>query len=71
MVGGMPESVANWVESGDYLTCQQVQDDIMLAYEDDFAKYEERVDSMLLKQTLHSVALQIGCKFVYSNVVKK
>ena len=68
MVGGMPESVANWVESGDYLTCQQVQDDIMLAYEDDFAKYEERVDSMLLKQTLHSVALQIGCKFVYSNV---
>ncbi len=68
MVGGMPESVANWVEIGDYLKCQQIQDDIILAYEDDFAKYEEKADPMLLRQTLHSVALQIGGKFVYSNV---
>lgn len=68
MVGGMPESVRNWVETGDYLKCQQVQDDIMLAYEDDFSKYEEKADPMLLRQTLHSVAQQIGGKFVYSNV---
>ena len=68
MVGGMPESVHNWVETGDYLKCQQVQDDIMLAYEDDFSKYEEKADPMLLRQTLHSVAQQIGGKFVYSNV---
>jgi len=38
----MPESVQNWVETEDYLKCQQVQDDIMLAYEDDFSKYEGR-----------------------------
>lgn len=68
MVGGMPESVNNWIETGDYLKCQQVQDDIMLAYEDDFSKYEEKTDPMLLRQTLHSVAQQIGCKFVHSNV---
>ncbi len=68
MVGGMPESVSNWVETGDYLKCQQVLDDIMLAYEDDFSKYEEKADPMLLRQTLRSVALQIGGKFVYSNV---
>ena len=68
MVGGMPESVQNWVETEDYLKCQQVQDDIMLAYEDDFSKYEEKADPMLLRQTLRSVAQQIGGKFVYSNV---
>lgn len=68
MVGGMPESIATWLETGDYLKCQQIQDDIILAYQDDFAKYEEKTDSMLLKQTLHSVALQIGNKFVYANV---
>lgn len=68
MVGGMPESVANWLETGDYRKCQQIQDDIILAYEDDFSKYEERIDSLVLRQTLHSVALQIGGKFVYSNV---
>ena len=68
MVGGMPESVANWVETRDYLKCQQVQDDIMLAYEDDFSKYEEKADPILLRQTLRSVALQVGCKFVYSDM---
>lgn len=68
MVGGMPESVSYWVETGDYLKCQQVQDDIMLAYEDDFSKYEEKADAMLLRQTLRSVALQVGSKFVMSRV---
>lgn len=68
MVGGMPEAVTQWVETGDYLKCQQVQDDIMLAYEDDFSKYETKADPMLLRQTLRSVALQIGSKFVFSQV---
>lgn len=68
LVGGMPESVSNWIETGDYLRCQQIQDDIILTYEDDFSKYEERIEPMLLRQTLHSIASQIGNKFVYSNV---
>lgn len=68
IIGGMPEAVTNWVETGDYLRCRQVQDDIMLAYEDDFSKYEKRADPVLLRQTLHSVVSQIGSKFVYSNV---
>lgn len=68
LVGGMPEAVSNWIETGDYLRCQQIQDDIMLTYEDDFSKYEEKIEPMLLRQTLHSIASQIGNKFVYSNV---
>lgn len=68
MVGGMPEAVRTWVETKDFLKCQQVHDDIMLTYEDDFSKYEEKVESLLLRQTLRSVALQIGGKFVYSQV---
>lgn len=68
IIGGMPEAVTNWVETGDYLRCRQVQDDIMLAYEDDFSKYEKKADPVLLRQTLRSVVSQIGSKFVYSNV---
>ena len=68
MVGGMPESVTVWVETGDYLQCQQIQDDIIQAYADDFSKYEEKVDPTLLRQTLHSVTLQIGSKFIYTDV---
>ena len=39
LVGGMPEAVAQWVETHDYLRCQRVQDDILVTYEDDFARY--------------------------------
>lgn len=68
LVGGMPEAVREWVERHDYLACQQALEDIAQSYEDDFSKYKKRVDPSLLRQTLHSVALQMGSKFVYSQV---
>ena len=68
MVGGMPASVAAWVKSHDYRQCQTELDDIQLAYYDDFAKYAKKVDPTLLRNTLQSVILQIGSKFVYSKV---
>ncbi len=68
LVGGMPESVKTWIETGDYLRCRQVQNDILQTYFDDFAKYKKRVSPVLLRQTLRSVARQSGSKFVYSGV---
>lgn len=68
MVGGMPEAVCKWVTTHDFLQCQQVQDDILISYEDDFAKYKKRADVALLRATLRSVAAQLGRKFVYSAV---
>lgn len=68
LVGGMPEVVARWVTTHDYLQCQEVQDDIIVSYEDDFPKYRKRVDSQLLRQTMRSVAIQITQKFTYSDV---
>jgi hypothetical protein len=68
LVGGMPQSVANWLRTGDYLASQQILDDIMVTYEADFSKYESRVDPRLLRRVLHSVAAQVGKKFVYQNV---
>ncbi|MDR3654057.1 MAG: AAA family ATPase [Paludibacter sp.] len=69
LVGGMPESVKTWVEKSDYLACRYVQNDIIETYIDDFAKYKKRISPMILQQTLRSVALQSGCKFVYSQVL--
>ncbi len=68
LVGGMPEVVAQWVESHDYLACQEVQDDIIVSYEDDFPKYKKRIDPVLLRNTLRSAAVQATSKFVYSAV---
>ena len=68
LVGGMPESVVKWVETHDYLACQEVQDDIVVTYEDDFPKYRKKVDPMLLRLTMRSVAAQATRKFVCSAV---
>jgi Predicted ATPase (AAA+ superfamily) len=68
MVGGMPESVSTWVETSDYAQCQQVQDEIIIAYEDDFAKYNKKIDPTLLRLTLKGVAHQIGEKLICSRI---
>lgn len=68
LIGGMPESVAKWVETHDYLQCQEVQDDILTGYEDDFPKYRKKVDPVLLRQTMRSAAVQATKKFVYAQV---
>ena len=68
MVVGMPESVAKWVETNDYLQCQEVQDDILTGYEDDFPKYKKKIDPQLLSATMKSAAVQATKKFVYARV---
>lgn len=68
LVGGMPEVVAKWVDTHDYLACQEVQDDIVVSYEDDFPKYRKKIDPTMLRLTMRSVAAQATKKFVYSAV---
>ncbi len=68
MVGGMPASVAAWTATHDYIACAEEQEDIQQTYYDDFAKYRRRIDPSLLRNTLHSVVMQTGRKFVFSRV---
>ena len=68
LVGGMPESVVKWVQTHDFLQCQEVQDDIITGYEADFPKYKKKVDPQLLIATMKSTATQATKKFVYSRV---
>ena len=68
MVGGMPASVAAWIDTHDYMQSAEEQEDIQQTYYDDFAKYSSKIDPQLLRNTLHSVVMQTGSKFVYSRV---
>ena len=52
LVGGMPESVVKWVETHDYLQCQEIQDDLITGYEADFPKYKRKIDPQLLRMTM-------------------
>lgn len=68
LIGGMPEVVSKWVLTHDYLQCQELQDDLLISYEDDFPKYKKKVDPQLLRMTLRSAATQVTRKFSYSEV---
>ena len=68
LVGGMPEAVATYAETGSYRYSSDVVNEILQGYQDDFAKYSAKANPMLLRQTLISVAHQVGGKFVYNKV---
>lgn len=66
IVGGMPDAVAEWISSHNYMEVSQIHTDIIGSYEDDFSKYKKRISPVLLRQVLRSAALQAGSKFTYS-----
>ena len=68
LVGGMPEAVAIYSETGSYRHSSDIVNEIIQGYQDDFAKYGAKANPLLLRQTLISVAHQAGAKFVYSRV---
>lgn len=64
LIGGMPEVVCAWDANRSYLQCQELQDQLIVSYEDDFNKYHKRANPVLLRQVLRSAASQITNKFV-------
>ena len=69
-IGGMPEVVATYAAGGSLLDCQQVLNDLILTYNDDFAKYKKRVPSSRLREVFLSIMEQTGSKFVYSRAAE-
>jgi predicted AAA+ superfamily ATPase len=65
-IGGMPEVVKSYIVNQDLLGCQQVLDDLMTTYYDDFAKYKKRVPPTRLRDVFSSVMEQTSKKFTYS-----
>lgn len=68
VIGGMPECVASYVETGNLRECQQTLNELMISYQDDFKKYHNRIPESLLRDVLRSVALQGQGKFVYTKI---
>ena len=68
LIGGMPQVVATYAQTGRLYDCRQVLDDIVLTYYDDFAKYKKRVPVSRLRAAFSSIIEQTGRKFVYSAV---
>ena len=69
IIGGMPEAVAKYIETKNFLKSQMVIDDLITTFKSDFAKYKKRIPSANIGNVFESAVTQAGGKFVYENVV--
>lgn len=63
IVGGMPEAVAEYVQTKSLFACQQIHRDILLNFKDDFSKYKSSVPPEMLNRVfdfaIHNVCNQV------------
>jgi uncharacterized protein len=67
-VGGMPEAVAVFRETGSLSQVADVHREILDTYVDDFAKYAQEQDLVLLQRVFASVPRSLGRKIKYINL---
>ncbi len=60
VVGGMPEAVVRWAETGLAADVDKVQSDLLDSYERDFAKHGGRAQFAKLSQTWNSLPAQLA-----------
>ncbi|MDR3247036.1 MAG: DUF4143 domain-containing protein, partial [Prevotellaceae bacterium] len=67
IIGGMPESVLEYVRNKDLLHSQQVLNDLIISFRNDFAKYKKRVPALRINEVFESIVNQADGKFVYEH----
>lgn len=55
LVGGMPEAVQNWISAHSYLRVNQIHQDLLTAYQNDFAKYPTRIAPERLREIILAI----------------
>lgn len=71
IIGGMPECVASWIKYKDPGKIAKIQRELVKIYENDFSKYNGRVNSGRLLMVFRSIAAQLAKpneKFMYGAV---
>ena len=71
IVGGMPEVVKTWIETRDYQEVEEVQNEILDDYADDFSKHAPLTNVPKIRWIWDSVPVQLAKennKFIFSHV---
>ena len=69
-IGGMPESVKTYSETGSIRNCSEVHSEIVNSLRMDFAKYSPQVDKNCLNSALTEVARNVGKQTKYSSLAQ-
>lgn len=71
-VGGMPEAVLAYMESGSPLAAREVHRTILNTYQDDFAKYKKHQrDLVLMQDVINTMPRSAGQKVKYVNISRE
>ena len=73
IVGGMPEAVQSWIDAGSIESVEKIQAQIIMSYENDFAKYAPISYFPKLSAVWNAVPSQLAKgnrKFIFSQVKK-
>ena len=70
IIGGMPECVKIYVETGSLLDPINIQTDLIATFRQDFSKYAGHSDKRCLNSVLSSVASRIGEQIKYSQLAE-
>lgn len=71
LIGGMPSALTAWLKTQSFSKVQQIHQDLLTVYRDDFNKYAGRMNLDRLHEVLLSIPQQLAEKFVYSQVNKE
>jgi predicted AAA+ superfamily ATPase len=68
IIGGMPEVVAEFAETRDFLRCQKVLSSLLVSFRNDFTKYKKRIPAVRINEVFSSISQQAEGKFMYERV---
>ncbi len=67
-IGGMPEAIRTFADTGSFVEVSRVQDDILATYRADFAKYDRRSNISNTEKVFSSLPKTIGQKVKFSKI---
>jgi hypothetical protein len=68
IIGGMPECVSTFLNTGSFVDAINIQTDLIATYRQDFSKYAGHADKRCLNSVLSSVAQRTGEQIKYSKL---
>ena len=71
IIGGLPECVSSWIEYKDPQKINQIQEEILKLYENDFAKHNGKVNSGRILMVFRNIVTQLAKenkKFIYGKI---
>lgn len=69
-IGGMPECVKTYAESGSMTAVFEIQSDLIYAFRQDFSKYAPYSDKRCLNSVLSTVAARVGQHTIYAHLAE-